>query len=108
LIGSHFLESTLSTLSATEWLAVRSSIEGDEEEEVRGEDANSGNSSELFASALATIWEPVPVGGGEISPGCEVDEAWRSDMLVGEFEVNLYEGFLPRSMTNWMICMTVI
>jgi len=71
----------LSTLSAAEWLAVGSSIEGYEEEKVRGENANSGNGSELLAGALATVWEPVPVSGGEVSPGCEVDEAEVNDEL---------------------------
>jgi len=81
LVRSHLFESALSTLPATERLAVRSSVEGDKEEEVGGEYANSSDGGKFLAGALAAVGEPVPVCGGEIGPGCEVDKAEVNDEL---------------------------
>jgi hypothetical protein len=80
LVRGHFLERTLGTLAATEGalgLAVCGGVEGNEEEEVGGEDADTGDGGELFPGTLAAVGKPVPVGGGEVGPGCEVDEACR-------------------------------
>ena len=57
-------------------LFVSGEVEDDEEEEVRGEDANSGDGGEFLASALAGVGEPRPVGTREVGVGGEVDEAW--------------------------------
>lgn len=56
------------------WLLVGSKIEGDEEQEVGTDDADSSNGGKLFTSTLAGIREPIPVGGGEVGPRSEVDE----------------------------------
>ena len=54
---------------------VGGNVEGDEEDEVRGEDADSGDGGEFFARALAGVGEPREVGAGEVGVGGEVDEA---------------------------------
>lgn len=51
-------------------------VEGDEEEEVRGDDAHAGEGGEFFAGAVAGVGHPGPVGGSEVGVGGEVDEAW--------------------------------
>lgn len=56
-------------------LLVGSEIEGDEEDQVRGERADASKGGVLFASALASIWHPRPVSGGEVSVRCKVDKA---------------------------------
>lgn len=56
-------------------LLVGRKVERDEEEQVRREDADSGDGSELFAVAFSSIGEPRPVGAGEVGPGGKVDEA---------------------------------
>lgn len=57
-------------------LLVRSEVEGEEEEEVRRDDADTGDRSELLASALAHVGNVGPVGAGEVGVGSEVDKAW--------------------------------
>jgi hypothetical protein len=59
-------------------LLVCGEVEGEEQEQVRGDDADSGNGSELLASALAHVGQLGPVGAGEVGPRSEVDEAWSS------------------------------
>ena len=56
-------------------LLVGGEVEGEEEEEVRGDDADTGDGSELLASALAHVGDVGPVGAGEVGEGGEVDEA---------------------------------
>lgn len=56
-------------------LLVGGEIEGDEEHEVGGEDDETGDGSKFLARTLTGIWEPWPVGGGEVSVGSEIDEA---------------------------------
>jgi hypothetical protein len=57
------------------WLLVRGEVESEEEEQVRRDDANTGNGGEFLASALAHVGDMGPVGAGEVGEGCEVDEA---------------------------------
>jgi hypothetical protein len=57
------------------WLLVRGEVEGEEEEEVRSDDADTGNGSKLLASALAHVGHVGPVGAGEIGVRRKVDEA---------------------------------
>ena len=57
-------------------LGVGGDVEADEEDEVRGEDADAGDGGELLAGAGAEVGEVWEVGGGEVGPGGEVDEAW--------------------------------
>ena len=57
------------------WLLVRSEVEGEEEKEVRRDDADTGDGSELLTGALAQVGHVWPVGAGEVGPGREVDEA---------------------------------
>lgn len=56
-------------------LLVCGEVETDEEEEVRGDDNHSGDSSELLTSALAQVGHLREVGAGEVGPRGEVDEA---------------------------------
>lgn len=56
-------------------LLVGGDVEGDEQEQVRGDDGNTSESGELLTGALAHVWSPWEVGGGEVSVGGEVDEA---------------------------------
>lgn len=75
-LACHVPESRCGSWAALwEWLLVGGGVEGDEEEEVRGQNADSGNSGELFTSASSQVGEGREVGGGEVGPGSEVDEA---------------------------------
>ena len=56
-------------------LLVCGEVETDEEEEVRGDDNHSGDSSELLTSALAQVGHLREVGAREVGPRGEVDEA---------------------------------
>ena len=56
-------------------LVVCSNVEGDEEQQVRGDDTNTGESGELLTGTLAHVGSPGEVGGGEVGVGGEVDEA---------------------------------
>lgn len=56
-------------------LLVRSEVEADEEEEVRGDDDHSRNGGKLLTSALAQVGELGEVSAGEVGPRSEVDEA---------------------------------
>ena len=58
-------------------LLVRGEVEGEEEEEVRGDDADTGDGGELLTSALAHVGDVRPVGAGEVGKGREVDESWQ-------------------------------
>lgn len=62
-------------------LLVGRKVEGEEEEEVRRDDADAGDGGELLAFAFAHVGDVGPVGAGEVGPGREVDEAW--NVLVG-------------------------
>lgn len=77
LVRRHLLEGRARSGSAL-WLRllVCRGVEGDEEQEVRGQDADAGDGGELLACAFAVVGHPGPVGGGEVGVGCEVDEAW--------------------------------
>lgn len=57
-------------------LLVGCDVKGDEEDQVRGEDSNSGEGSELLASTSAHVGQPGEVGRGEVGPGGEVDESY--------------------------------
>jgi hypothetical protein len=69
------------------WLLVGGGVKGDEEEEVRGQNADSRNGSEFFTSASSQVGKGWEVGGGEVSPGREVDETWEWLDLKGFYEV---------------------
>ena len=64
-------------------LLVCRQVEGDEEQEVGGEDADAGNGGEFLAGAGAGVWQPGEVGGGEVCPRSEIDETL-AHMLVFE------------------------
>jgi hypothetical protein len=57
-------------------LLVGGDVEGDEEEEVGGDDAHAGEGGEFLACALPGVWHPLEVGRGEVGVGGEVDEDW--------------------------------
>jgi hypothetical protein len=56
------------------WLLVRGEVEGEEEEQVRCDDTDTGDGGELLTSTLAHVGNVRPVGAGEVGEGCEVDE----------------------------------
>ena len=77
LLVLHFHQRASSpTATLGHRLLVRGEVEGEEEEEVRRDDADAGDGGEFFAGALAHVWHFGPVGAGEVGVGCEVDEAW--------------------------------
>lgn len=51
-------------------------VKGDEEDQVRSEDANSRESCKLFACALASVGHPLEVSGSEVGVGSKVYEAF--------------------------------
>lgn len=73
-------------------LLVGSQVEGDEEDQVGGQDAHAGESSEFLTGAFACTGHPFEVGGGEVGVGGEVNEAKINNKLS-----NLESGdpFLP-------------
>lgn len=50
-------------------------VEEDKEDEVGGDRDDTGESGKFFSCAFARVWQPGPVGRGEVCVGCEVDEA---------------------------------
>jgi hypothetical protein len=76
LLVLHLDQSTSSPAAALRHrLLVRGDVEGDEEEEVRRQDADTGDGGEFLTGALAGIGQPWPVGVGEVGPGSKVDKA---------------------------------
>ncbi len=59
-------------------LLIGGEVEGNEEEEVRGKDADSGEGGEFLAGAFSLDGEVWEVGAGEVVVGCVVDEAYFS------------------------------
>lgn len=77
LLVLHFHKRAGSTTAALgNGLLVGGEVEGEEEEQVRRDDADSGNGGELLTSALAHVGHVRPVGAGEVGPRGEVDEAF--------------------------------
>lgn len=77
-LGDRRLRHTAKGLASTRRLAillVRGEVEGDEEDEVGGENSNTGKGGELLSSTLAGVGHPLEVGGGEVGVGRVVDEA---------------------------------
>lgn len=58
--------SSLATCWTLAILLVGCEVEGNEEEEVRAENAHTGEGSELLSGALAGVWHPWEVGGGKV------------------------------------------
>ena len=56
-------------------LLVGREVESDEEEQVRRDDADTGDGRELFTSTLARIGKRWPVGASEVGVGGKVNEA---------------------------------
>lgn len=50
-------------------------VEGDEEEEVRAENANTGEGSEFLSGAFTRVRHPREVSRGEVRVRCEVNES---------------------------------
>ena len=109
-IGEGSLRHAANGLAAGRALAVLlvgGEVERDEEEEVGAEDTHAGESSELLTGAPAGIGKPRPVGGGEVGPRSEVDEACRV-LAVHNKDQSGGTGYIPRSIMNWMIWRRVI
>lgn len=61
-------------------LLVGGDVESDEEEQVRGDNGNTGKRGELLTSAAAHVGSPGEVGGGEVAVRSEVDEAYAQSL----------------------------
>jgi hypothetical protein len=82
LLVSHVLESTsgaTSLLDRSGWATISGCVEGNEEEEVRGENADTGNCGEFFSSTGSVVWPGWEIGTGEISVRCIVDKSYLRD-----------------------------
>jgi hypothetical protein len=87
-VGKRCLRHATKGLAGARCLAVllvRGEIEGDEENEVGGERANTSKGGKLLASALSSAWHPWEVGRGEVSVRREVDEAYSSISIFSLF-----------------------
>ena len=51
-------------------------VERDEEDEVRADNPDAGECSELLSGTLTRAGQRRKVGRGEVGIGCEIDEAW--------------------------------
>ena len=77
LLVLHLDQSTGSPAAALgHRLLVGGKVEEDEEEEVRREDADTGDGGEFLAGALTHVGKVRPVGASKVGPGGEVHEAW--------------------------------
>lgn len=82
-------------------LLVGGDVEGDEEDQVGGKDANSRESSKLLACALAIVWHPLEIGGSEVGVRGEVDKAWTILVILTTLTWFVVGRLcLPRSMMN--------
>ena len=88
-------------------LLVRGEVEGEEEEEVRRDDADARNSRKLLAGALAHVGDVWPVSASEVGPRGKVDEAWNLLAPV-TYRKSIGGENLPRSRTNCVIWPTVM
>lgn len=76
LLILHFHERACSPAAALgHRLLVGSEVEEDEEEEVRRDSTDSGDSGKFLACAPAGVRKPRPIGACEVGPGGKVDEA---------------------------------
>lgn len=82
-LGPDLADTPLPALPHLALFLVGGEVEGDEEEEVGGEDADAGERGELLAGALAAGREVGKVGAGEVGVGGEVDEACGWGKSVG-------------------------
>lgn len=81
-------------------LLVSGDVEGDEEDQVRSKNADSRESGEFLACALAMVGHPLEVGGSEVCVRGKVDEAYAgqvSDRTGADTEeegilANTYQG----------------
>ncbi|KAI6755183.1 hypothetical protein HG531_004289 [Fusarium graminearum] len=83
-VGKRSLGHAAEALSAGRGLSlllVGGEVEGDEEDEVRADGDDTGESSKLLARALASIGHPLEVGRGEVGVRGEVDESEINDEL---------------------------
>jgi hypothetical protein len=80
-------------------LVVGGNVEGDEQDQVGADDADTSQGSEFLTGTLAHVGEPGEVGGGEVGVRGEVDEAFKNKSVFYSFEVP-ERSHLPTSMTN--------
>jgi len=83
-VGERSLAHSAHSLASGRALAillVGGEVERDEEEEVRAEDTNTREGSELLTRALPGVGEPRPVGRNEVGVRSEVNEAQVNDEL---------------------------
>ena len=74
-VNKRLLASVTTRATSLGSLVICRDVEGDEENEVRGDDDHSGESSEFFSGALARVGHPWEVGGREVGVGGEVNKA---------------------------------
>ena len=74
-VDERFLASVAARTANLGVLLVGGNVEGDEQQQVRGDDTNTSERSELLTGALTHVGSPGEVGGGEVGVRGKVDEA---------------------------------
>lgn len=74
-VDQRFLASVAAGTSGLGGLVVGGNVEGDEQNQVGADDADTSHGSEFLTGTLAHVGEPREVGGGEVGVRGEVDEA---------------------------------
>ena len=77
-IDQGLLASIAARTSALLRLVVGGDVEGNEQDEVRRDNSDSGKRSEFFSRTLATVRHPLEVSGSEIRIRSKVDKPWCS------------------------------
>ena len=73
-VDERLLASVAAGAASLDLLLVGGDVETDEQEEVRGDNGDTSESSEFLTGALAHVGSPGEVGGGEVGVRGEVDE----------------------------------
>lgn len=80
-VDQRFLASVAAGTAGLSGLVVGGNVEGDEEDQVGADDADTSQGSEFLTGTLAHVREPREVGGGEVGVRGEVDEALKLSII---------------------------
>lgn len=101
LLVLHLDESAGGPLAAFwHWFLVGRKVERNKEEEVRGQNCNTGEGCEFLAGTMASVGHPLEVSAREVGVGCEVYEAYGNEVLVDSLIHCPRIEDIPRSSTN--------